>query len=194
VVLLALLVAVVPAGCRKIHHTDVAPLDTIGMSFDSLQDLRRLDVADAEVPELLKAKQAGISDATCVELVRVARDRKEQFHAGEAVAGLHQAGMSEETILELARLDQLGLGAGELQAMRLVGLSDALILEVARRHAEGKPTLSGVALADLKNTGMSEATMEELVRRGVADNQKDEIVALRRRGKNDAAILSHVTH
>ena len=194
VVLVAVLLAMVPAGCRKLHPTDVRPLDTIGMSWDSLKELRQLEVADAEVPELLKAKQAGISDPTCVELVRVARERKEQFHSGEAAAGLHQAGMSEETILELARLDQLGLGAGELQAMRLAGLSDALILEVARRHAEGKPTLSGAALAELKNTGMSDATMEELVRRGVADNQKDEIVAMRRRGHNDAAILSHVTH
>lgn len=189
-VLLVVVLALFPAGCRKIHHTDTQPLDTIGMSFDSLQDLKTLDVADAEVPELLKAKQAGITDSTCVELVRIAHEKKQQFQAGEAVASLRQVGMAEDAILEIARLDQLGLGVGELQAMHLAGMSDALIVEVARRHAEGKPTLSGAALAELKNAGVSEATLKELVRWGVADDQKDAIVALRRRGKNDAAVLA----
>jgi hypothetical protein len=188
--LLAALLGMFAAGCRKIHHTDVTPLDTIGMSYSALQDLRTLEVADAEVPELLKAKQAGITDPMCVELVRIARDRKEHFHSGDGVAALRQVGVSEETIVELARLDQLGLGAGELQAMRLTGLSEAVILEVARRHAEGKPTFSGAALAHLKDTGLGEPAMIELVRRGVADDQKDTIVALRRRGVRDSAIVS----
>jgi hypothetical protein len=160
------------------------------MSYGALQDLRQLEVADVEVPGLLKAKQAGITDPTCVELVRIARERKEQFQSGDGVAALRQVGVSEETILELARLDQLGLGVGDLQAMRLAGLSEAVILEVARRHAEGKPTFSGAALAHLKDTGLGEPAMIELVRRGVADDQKDTIVALRRRRMSDSAIVA----
>ncbi|MGA8767206.1 MAG: hypothetical protein WB559_09310, partial [Candidatus Acidiferrales bacterium] len=96
----------------------------------------------------------------------------------------------EETILELAKLNQLGLGAGELQAMRLAGLSDAILLEVARHRAAGKPVLAGASLASLKNAGVRELTLLELARRGVPDSQAAAIIAFRRHGATDAQILS----
>jgi hypothetical protein len=101
-------------------------------------------------------------------------------------------GVSEPAVLELAKIDQLGIGYGELQAMRLAGLSDAIVLEVARRHAEGKPVLSGASLATLKNAGLRESTLLELTRRGVPDSQAASIIAMRRRGVKEQEILRKV--
>jgi len=187
---LALSIAVLcAASCRKLHRTDLNPLDNVGMSYSSDQELRGLDVTDAEVVELAKAKRAGLSDSGCVELVRIARAQKHGLPEGDAIAGLRQAGMAESTILELARLSQLGLEAGEEQAMRLAGLSDRIILEVARRRAAGKPALAGASLADLKNAGVSEATMLTLLERGVTDDQVSAITAFKNRGSSDNDVL-----
>ena len=83
---------------------------------------------------------------------------------------------AEDTIIELAKLNQLGLRAGELEAMRLAGLSDAILLEVARHRAAGKPVLAGASLANLKNAGVRELTLLELARRGVPDSQAAAII------------------
>jgi hypothetical protein len=183
------LAAIFAPGCRELHRANFDPLDGVGMSFSSEQELRGLDVSDAEVVELAKAKRAGLSDSACVELVRIVRAQKQPLPEGDAIAGLREAGMAESTILELARLNQLGLEAGEEQAMHLAGLSDRIILEVARRRTAGQPALAGASLADLKNAGVSEATMFTLLGRGVADDQVPGIVALKNNGWSDNQVL-----
>src|SRR5208282_5001473 len=120
-------------------------------------------------------------------------DKNQAFEAGDAVADLVQAQVGEDTILELARLNQLGLSAGEFQAMRLAGLSDAIVLEVARHQAANNPVLSGASLAGLKNMGVRETTLLELARRGVPDSQANAIISSRRHGASDAEILGHFT-
>jgi hypothetical protein len=177
------------SGCHRAILVDTSPLDAAGMSYDSIQKLKALKVSTPEVAELAKVRQGGLSDAGCIEILQIFRGRSQVFKAGDAVAGLLQVGMSEDTVLELAKLNQLGLGAGELQAMHLAGLSDDIIVEVARHHAEGKPVLSGASLAQMKNAGMRNSTLLELVRRGIADSETSAILASRRRGVRDAEIL-----
>jgi len=179
------------AGCHHISFTDMKPLDDAGMSYDAIEQLRALDITSTEAVEIAKAKQAGLSDSNCVEIARIYHGRGQHFDAGGAVAGLLRAGMSEGPVVEIARLDQLGFGAGELQAMRLAGLSDAIVLEVARHRAAGKPVLSGASLAKMKNTGMSEATLLELARLGVPDSDAAAIISSRHHGAGEAEILRH---
>ncbi|MGA8144674.1 MAG: hypothetical protein WB987_12355 [Candidatus Acidiferrales bacterium] len=168
---------------------DTKPLDAAGVSYDSIKKLVALNVTPEEISEIAKMRSAGFSDDGCVAIVQIYRQRNKPFDAGETVAGLAQASVGEDTILELARMDQLGLGAGELQVMRLAGLSDAIILETARHQAEGKPTLSGLSLGKLKNSGLREKTLLELARRGIPDSETDQILALRRHRATDAEIL-----
>lgn len=177
------------AGCHSIPPVDTKPLDTAGMTYDSIQQLKALQITTPEVAEVAAARQGGFSDASCIAVFRIFRDRKQPFDAGDDVAGLVRAQMSEDTILQLARLNQLGLSAGEFQAMRLAGLSDAIVLEVARHRAANQPVLSGASLAGLRNVGVREATLLELTRRGVPDSQASAITAFRRRGASDAEIL-----
>lgn len=159
------------------------------MNYVSIQALRGLSLDNAEVSEIITAKQGGLSDDGCVALVRLARSRNERFHHGQDAADLLKAGMAEPSVLELANLDVLGLWTGEAQTMRLAGLSDRIILEAAHRHAAGEVVLSGASLANFKNAGMSEPTLLQLVRRGIPDAEASTIISLRRRGWSDAMIL-----
>lgn len=189
--LVALAIALAFVGCHNIPPVDTSPLDNAGMSYDAVKQLKALDITAPEVVQVATARQGGFSDEASVRVLRMYRSRKQAFDAGDAIAGLLEAGMSENTIVRLAQLNQLGLNAGELQAMRLAGLSDEIILEVAQHHAAGQPVLSGVSLATLQNAGMRESTLLELVRHGVPDSETREILALRRHGANDREILRH---
>jgi hypothetical protein len=179
------------ASCAKLQHVDTSPLDRAGMSYSAIQTLKQAGISDAEVLAVANAKMDSISDATCVELVRIAHSRQQPYNSTEAVASLQQVGMSEPSILELARMNQLGLGVGELQAMRLLGLPDNIVLEIAKSHAEGKPVLSGVSVANIMNTGVSRGTLIELIRRQVPDQSAAAIIAMKKQHQTDAQVLRH---
>ena len=168
---------------------DTTVFDRLGMGYSAIQALRASHLDTSEVSEIVTAKNGGLSDDGCVALVRLAHSRNEKFHSGQDVADLLKAGMSEPSVIELAQLNVLGIWTGEAVTMRLAGLSDRIILEAAHRHAAGEPVLSGASLANFKNTGMSEATLLQLVRRGIPDSQARTILALRHRGWSDAMIL-----
>jgi hypothetical protein len=167
------------AGCSKLHRTDLKPLDQAGMYFNNVEQLRQLGVSDAEVAQLVPARQAGVPDEACVELIRIARARHQPFADGQAVASLVSAGVRQDSVLELARLNQLGLWSGEAEALRLSGLSDQVVLAVARRRAAGQPSLSSPKIAALKNAGFNETQILADINNGVSDAQADRIIAER---------------
>jgi len=101
------------SGCKHIQPLDTKPLDAAGVGYDSIKKLEALDITAEEVPEIGKMRSAGFSDESCVAIVQIYHQRGKPFAAGETVAGLVKAFVREQTILELARMDQLGLGAGE---------------------------------------------------------------------------------
>ena len=186
---LAIALSLLCAGCKHMQPLDTKPLDAAGVGYDSIKKLEALDISKEEVGEISKMRSAGFPDEGCVTIVQIYHDRHKPFSAGETVAGLTQASLRPDTILELARMDELGLGAGEFQVMRLAGLSDAIILETAKHQAAGTPTLSGLSLGKLKNSGLRESTLLELVRRGIPDSATDQILAMRRHRAKDAEIL-----
>ena len=186
---LILLFVGVAVGCKRVQPLDTKPLDASGMDYSTIKQLTALQITPNEIAQMVKVRGSGFSDPSCLEIYHIYRDRGRPFEAGEAVAGLVQVHISESTILKLARLDQLGLNAGEYETMRLAGLSEQIILVVAEHHAEGKPVLSGASLASLKNTGLRDTTLLELARRGVPDSEVSSIVAARRHGAKDADVL-----
>jgi hypothetical protein len=90
-------------------------------------------------------------------------------------------------------MDQLGIGAGEFEVMRLAGLSDTIILETAKHQEAGTPSLSGLSLGKLKNSGLRESTLLELVDRGIPDSATDQILAMRKHRATDKEILRKFT-
>jgi hypothetical protein len=192
-ILALLLLSLFAAACKHVQPLDTKPLDASGMSYDTIKKLESLQITAPEVTELTKARSAGFSDASCIAIFQISHGRGEAFATGDAVAGLIRVGMREPSVLELARLNQMGLGVGELQAIRLTGLSDSIVLEVARHRSAGKPALSGVSLASMKNAGLRESTLLELARRGIPDSKAAAIIAYRRHGASDAEILRRYT-
>lgn len=177
------------AGCSRVKPVDTQQLDASGMSYDAIAQLKALKINPDEVAQVAQARQSGLSDDFCVQVMQIYRSRKQGFDAGGAIAGLLSAGASENLVVSLARLNQLGLGAGELEAMRLAGLSDQILLAVAQRRASGEPVLSGASLAGMKNLGMSSNTLLELVQHGVPDSRAAQIMSARKHGAKDAQIL-----
>jgi hypothetical protein len=188
---LILLSFVLLASCDDLRLLDTKPLDRAGMTYDTIKELKSLHISSAEVGEIAKVRNAGLSDGDCIALLRIFHQRSKPFTAGDAVAGLYLAGMSEGAVLGLANLDQVGVGVGELQAMHLAGMPDELVLDVARDRSLGKSTLSGAALGTMRNLRMENSTLLLLVQRGTPESDGLLIIAQRRRGAKDSEILRH---
>ena len=141
------------------------------MWLNTVPELKPMNVSNAEIGELQKAHDAGLTDPTAVSLIKLAREHQKPFADGEPIAELLSSGSSEQTVLELARINQLGIWAGEARALRLSGQSDKTILAIAQRRSKGLPVPSGVLLGDMKNGGLSDATILDFVQRGLS--QKD---------------------
>lgn len=180
---LALVVAGCVSGCKRLEYVSTRPLDDAGFSFSVIQDIRSLDINNAEVAELVKAKNGGVSELACVDLIKVARGRKQRFTSGAEMARLRSAGVGDAALVELLRIDQLGSSwVGEAEAIRLAGISDRVLLADAHRRAEGKPALSGASLTKMKNAELSEPTIYELTVRGITDTEAEDLSARRFKG------------
>ena len=176
---LVLLIVIPLVACKHAEQANTQQLDEAGMWSASVSELRTLNVSNAEIGELTKARQGGLSDPSCVELIKLARDRHQPFSGGQPIADLLAVGSSEQTVLELARLDQLGLWAGQAQALRLAGISDKVVLAVAQRRSQGLPVLSGEKLAGLRNSGASDAVILDFVQKGITEERASDYIAHR---------------
>jgi len=178
--------ALLIAGCHQHPLTDYRPLDQAGMWSSGLEDLKKLDTSDSEVAQLVKVKQARLSDDACVALVAAAHERKHPFVSGDSTANLAAAGYTEDQILEIAKADQLDAISGDAVALRLIGLSDGFVQFVLKRRLQRIPTLDMPQIARLKNTGLTEAQIMEKIKAGMTDAQADHEVAVREANRNHA--------
>ena len=179
VLLAAVALALALQGCQKASRTAMIPLDQAGMSLGSIDQLQQAQVNDLEVQQLILVRQAGLSDDACVDLVRIAHERHKPFTDGQVVADLAGAGLKQDSVLTLARLNLLDSWAGEAEVMRLGNLSDAIILAVAKRRAAGLTVMSGDRAAKMRNAGLSEAEILGYVEQGISDPDADAFLARR---------------
>jgi hypothetical protein len=156
------------------------------MWSSGLEQLKKLDTSDPEVAQLVKVKQARLSDDACVALVAAAHERKHPFASGESTANLARAGYSEGQILDIAQADQLDAISGDAVALRLIGLSDGFVQVVLQRRLQGKPTLGMPQIARLKNTGLTEKQILDKIKAGMTDAQADREVTAREATRNHA--------
>ena len=177
-------------GCQSLVPLDTKPLDNAGMRYSSIKELKALHITAAKVGEIAKVRQSGLPDLDCVALLQIFHGRGEAFTAGDAIASLHQSGMSEGTVLyarqhgpswawvtaNCKRCIWPGFRTPSLRKSRAI--MPCWILPFRAR-------LSGT----LRNLRVDNATLLELVRRGVSDAQASAIITLRRHGSSDAEIL-----
>src|SRR5215813_11325231 len=174
------------SGCKQHPLTDYRPLDQAGMWSDTVEQLKKLNVSDPEVAQLVTVKSAGISDEGCVHLVTYAHERQLFFASSQSVKSLASAGFTETQILELAHAGQLDTLSAEAITLRLIGLSDSTVQMVLHRRMANQATLSSGEISRLKNTGLTEKQIVERIQNGMTDAQADKEIALREATRNHA--------
>ena len=171
-------------GCEKHPLTDYRPLDQAGMWSSNVEQLKALNTSDEEVGQLVKLKQAGITDETCVTLISGAHQRHHLFTSADSAINLAHAGYAEPVILEIAKTDQLDSISGDAVMLRLVGLSESAVDVILHRRMKGIPTLSSAEIGRLKNTGLTEKQIMERINQGMTDAQADKEASYREATRN----------
>ncbi len=141
------------SGCDQHPLTDYRPLDQAGMWSSSAEQLKKLNTSDDEVAQLVRLKQAGITDDACVTLVTDAHQHEHPFASADSAINLAHAGYAEPVILEIAKTDQLDIISGDAVMLRLVGLSNSAVDMILHRRLKGQRTMSSAEIGRLKNTG-----------------------------------------
>src|SRR5882672_3755126 len=111
--LLGVLVLLRVGGCDNHPLTDYRPLDQAGMWSSNVEELKKLNTSDAEVAQLVKMKQAGLSDDSCVAMISNAHDRKYLFTRAHPAANLSRAGYHSAVILGIPKRDQRDIISGD---------------------------------------------------------------------------------
>jgi hypothetical protein len=143
------------------------------MWSDAIENLKKLNVTDDEVAQVVKLKQTGLQDDTCVELVNEAHLHKHFFNSADSVRNLIGAGFSEQEVLSIAQADKLDSISGDAVMLKLIGLSDSTIQIILHRKMKGEPTLSSDEIAKLKNTGLTEKQILSKIESGMTDQQAE---------------------
>jgi hypothetical protein len=182
--LLAGVCAVLLSGCQKHAQTDYTALDQSGMWSSSLEELKTLKPSDLEIAQLTKLKHAGASDDLCLALLKAARTHNHEFSNGDAAMDLSRAGYTDAEILEMAQSDQIDILSGEAVTLKLIGLTNPTVQAIIHRRIQGLPTLTSEQIGRLKNTGMSEKQILDLVNQGLSNDQAETLIAQREAVRN----------
>jgi len=173
-------------GCQKHPLTDYRPIDQAGMWSGSIEQLKQLNISDLEIAQLVKLKQAGVSDDTCVALIDITHQQHKFFAAADSVISLGKASFSEPQVLEITKADKLESLTPEIVTLRLIGLSDATVQMLLKRHLQDQPTLSSGEISRLKNTGLTEKQIVDRINQGMTDQQADKEITARETMRNHA--------
>ena len=156
------------------------------MWSSDVEQLKGLNASDQEIAQVVKLKNAGISDDTCVELVSTAHVRKNLFISADSAASLAGAGFTEQQILEIARAGQLDAISIDAVTLKLIGLSDSTVQLVLHRHLAGQPIMASAEISELKNTGLTERQILERINSGMTDDQAKKEIQSRERNRDHA--------
>jgi len=156
------------------------------MWSSSLDELKRLQVKDAEIGQLTKLKQAGASDELCLSLLKAARAHHHDFMSADSAIELSRAGYKDAEILEMAQTDRIDILAVDAVTLKLIGLTNATVQIIMRRRVQGLPTPSSEQIGRLKNTGMAEKQIVEFVNQGYSDERIETFIAEREAVRNHA--------
>jgi hypothetical protein len=185
-VLCILLGGLLSAGCEKRPTINYLPLENSGLSSSTVDQLKKLNVTEVEIPQIVKVRGLGLSDDACLAMVKDARSHAHAFSSGDSVSNLVGAGYSEQDILGMAQSDQIDSISTEAITLKLIGLSAATVQTLVSRHLQGQPTLSSEEIGRLKNTGLSERQILEYINEGMTDEQAEKEVAARVAKRNHA--------
>lgn len=156
-------------GCKR--KADSQPLDKAGVRFTVVEKLHELSVSEAEIAQVVKAREAGMRDDNCLALVRLARSRGGEFTDGDAVVKLASVQFTEDEVMELARLNQLGPWAIEALVMRFANVNKPVIMALARRRAKARPIPASTGIVAMKDAGFRDSEIISFIEGGGTEEQ-----------------------
>jgi hypothetical protein len=166
-------------GCKSHPLTDFRPLDQAGMGSGDVEELKKLNVTDAEVAQIAKLKASGAGDDTCLALIDAARAHKHAFTSADSAISLSKAGYPDGQIIDFAKADKLDSISGDAVMLQLIGLSDSAINTILNRRLKGSPIMGTEQISQLKNTGLTERQILDRINRGMTDAQADKEIRAR---------------
>jgi hypothetical protein len=149
-----------------------------------LGEVKALQPSTLEITQLTKLKQAGASDDLCLALLKAARAHHHEFSTADSAIDLSRAGYGDAQILEMAQSDEIDILSGEAVTLKLIGLSNPTVQEVIHRRVQRLPTLTSEQIGRLKNIGMSEKQILEIVDEGLSDQKAEAVIAQREAARN----------
>jgi len=155
-----------------------------GVFSGSIERLKKLNVSDNEIAQVLKLKEAHISDDTCVELISTAHTNGHAFNSAYSVGNLAGARYTEPEILNFAKLDKIDSITGDAVMLRLVGLSDPTVDLILQRELQDQPSLSSGEIGRLKNTGLTESQILDRINQGMTDDAAEKEASSREAVRN----------
>src|SRR3979490_688029 len=72
--------------CKTAQKADTQQQDQADMWLNTVPELKPLNVSNAEIGELQKAHDAGLTDPSAVSLIKLARERQKPFADGQSIA------------------------------------------------------------------------------------------------------------
>ncbi len=169
------------AGCESHPLTDYRPAVQAGMFSGTIEDLKKLNVGDMELVEVIHLKQAGIAEDTILSLIRIAHDHHHPFTATDTIKSLSSAKFSDARILQIAETDRIDSIGGDAVMLHVIGLSDSAVQMLLDRRLKNIPTMSVGTIADLKNTGLTERDILYRIQQGMTDAQGEAEAAARQK-------------
>jgi hypothetical protein len=176
----------IAVGCHNHPVMDYRPLDQAGMNSGTIERVKQLNISDFELQQLIRLKSSGVSDETCVTLLSTAHDHHRGFSSADSVANLLNARYTESDVITYAQADKLDTISGDAVMLRLIGLSDPTVSAVLQRDLQGLPTISSAAIGRLKNTGLTEKQILELIAQGITEQQAEAEANSREAARNHA--------
>lgn len=149
------------------------------MWSSNLDELKKFKPSDLEISQITKLKQTGASDDLCLALLKAARDHHHEFTSADSAINLSRASYTDSQIIEMAQSDQIDILSGEAVTLKLIGLSNPTVQIIIHRRIQGLPTLTSEQIGRLKNTGMSERQILDVVNQGLSDAKAEAFIAQR---------------
>jgi hypothetical protein len=172
-------------GCQQQHLlADYRPLVKAGIFSGTIEQLKTLNVSEAEIAQFLKLRGAHVSDDMCIALITAAHGHQHPFNSADSVINLQGARYPDSDILNFARANQLDTIAGEAVMLRLIGLSDPTVQTILQRHMKGLPTMGTAEIGRLKNTGVTEKQILERIENGMTDEAANKEAGAREAARN----------
>jgi len=179
-------------GCsEEVDESAQANLEESGYSSEGAAELSRLDLSPEEIEQLEIAKRGGLDDAAAAQIVKTLHDDELAFDIGMEMQTLSGAGFSATALVELVDMGAVRPWESDLRVMKHAGISEPTILAIAsRKFREGKDdVLSGKDYERLKMSSLSDAAIEQFLKKGGDRRQMQEVELAVRQGTSEQTAL-----